>query len=62
MVGLQEKKVDSAISFRKVMTKEFLSNQSNQLEEYLFDLGATINDVVTKINIALKKEKMFQSL
>ena len=54
----KKKKVDDAISLRKVMNKEFITNQSNQLEEYLIDLGAAMNDAIKKLNIALKKEKI----
>ena len=54
----KKKKVDDAISLRKVMNKEFITNQSNQLEEYLIDLGAVMNDAIKKLNIALKKEKI----
>ena len=54
----KKKKVDDAVSLRKVMNKEFITNQSNQLEEYLIDLGAAMNDAIKKLNIALKKEKI----
>ena len=34
----KKKKVADAINLRKVINKDFLTNQSNQLEEYLIDL------------------------
>ena len=43
-----------------MMNKEFLTNQSNQLEEYLIDLGAATNDFVKKLNIAPKKKRRFR--
>ena len=57
-LGYKKKKV--AINLRKVMNKEFLTNQSNQLEEYLIDLGAATNDFVKKLNIAPKKKRRFR--
>ena len=55
----KKKKVDDAINLRKVMNKEFLNNQSHQLEEYLIDLGTATNDAVKKLNIAPKKKEDF---
>ena len=51
----KKKNVDDAISLRKVMNEEFLTHQSNQLEEYRIDLGDAMNDANKKLNI--KKEK-----
>ena len=42
-----KKKVDNAINLRKVMNKEFFTNQSNQIEECL--------DAVKKLNIIPQK-------
>ena len=56
----KKKKVDDAINLRKVMNKEFLNNQSHQLEEYLIDLGTATNDAVKKLNIAPKKKRRFR--
>ena len=43
------------------MNKEFLTNQSNQLEEYLIvyliDLVADVNDAVKKLSIAPEKKR-----
>ena len=39
--------------------KEFLLNPSNQLEEYLIDLGAATNDVVKNLKIAPEKKRRF---
>ena len=55
----KKKKVDEATNLRKVMNKEFLTNQRNQLEEYLIDLGAAQSDAVKKLNIAPVKKKRF---
>ena len=55
----KKKKVDEATNLRKVMNKEFLTNQRNQLEEYLIDLGAAPSDAVKKLNIAPVKKKRF---
>ena len=55
----KEKKVDDAINLRKVMNKEFLTNQSNELEEHLIDLGAATSDAVKKLNVALRKKRRF---
>ena len=55
----KKKKVDDAINLRKVMNKEFLTNQSHQLEEYLIDLGTATNDAVKKLNIAPPKKEDF---
>ena len=41
------------------MNKEFLTNQSNQLEEYLIDFGAVMNDAVRKLNIAPEEMRIF---
>lgn len=41
------------------MNIEFLTNQSNQIEEYLFNSGAAMNDAVKKLSIAPKKREDF---
>ena len=40
--------------------KEFLLNPSNQLEEYLIDLGAASNDVVKNLKVAPEKKRRFR--
>ena len=42
-----------------MISKESIPNQSNQLEEYLIDLGAATNDAVKKLNNAPEKKRRF---
>ena len=56
----KKEKVDEAANLRQVMKEEFLTEQSNQLEEYLIDLGAATNDALKKINIAPEKKRKFR--
>ena len=55
----KKKKVDDAINLRKVTNKKFPTNQINQLEEYLIDLGYTTNHTVKMLNIAPEKKRRF---
>ena len=48
----KKKKADYAINHRKVINKEFLTSQSNQLKEHLIDLEAAMNDAAKKLNMA----------
>ena len=56
----KKEKVDVAANLRQVMKEEFLTEKSNQLEEYLIDLGAATNDALKKINIAPEKKRKFR--
>ena len=56
----RKKDVDDTINLSKVMIKEFLLNPSNQLEEYLIDLGTATNDVVKNVKVAPEKKRRFR--
>ena len=53
----KKKKVDDVINLRKLMNNEFSTNQSNQLEEYLNDLGAAMNCAIKNSTLLLKRKK-----
>ena len=59
MLVYKKKKVDDAINLRKVTNKKFPTNQINQLEEYLIDLGSTTNHAVKMLYIAPEKIEDF---
>lgn len=61
LLGLvfKKSKIDRTIKLRRLMKEEFLTNPSNQLEEYLIDIGAAAKDVIGKLNIATEKSEGF---
>ena len=55
----KKEKIDEAKAVSKAMKEDWLKNKSNQMEEFLIDIGAAAKDDLSKAKVATEKKRKF---
>ena len=56
----KKEKTDETKTVSKAMKEDWLKNKNNQMEEFLIDIGAAVEDHLSKAKVATVKKRRFR--